>query len=166
MSRNRHRLECDLRVAYSIKSVDNKCSINGIPLTFSHHQQRISTLQVGDQREEETAAGIGHCCHLLKLIAYYLDIPLVYPLVAMGSTSHVINPFKAADGENRYTLYNGDPVQFRVGKVFLGRDILQMFLNVSGKLKLHLPQNKQQHDSLDLLNSFLQYSAEFCKEPF
>ncbi|KAG0227444.1 hypothetical protein BGW42_002952 [Actinomortierella wolfii] len=92
--------------------------------------------------EETVAVSLGFTCHLVTMLAYYLNVPLRYPLIPMGCRSTVLDPISMLLGsKDRFPLYSKgqDRQRFEYGVFLLNKDIEQL-LNSQGLQFLDLRQ--------------------------
>ena len=120
-----------------------------------------------EDNEEDIATAMGHCCHLLVLISLHLDIPLLYPVVAMGSRSIITNPFASTAADAKFPLYTKgvDPTRFRIGAVLLNNNLFQV-LNSAGRHVFSLVHPALFRNILANLNAFYVYAASVAQKPF
>ncbi|KAF2669998.1 hypothetical protein BT63DRAFT_227546 [Microthyrium microscopicum] len=116
----RARIISELSSIYPIVRATNApvtaFTIRGLPLPNSIFD---------DAAAPTTAAALGHVAHLLHLLAFYLSIPLPYPLTPRGSASVVTDVLSASTGQAVYPLYaRGVPrFRFEYGVFLLNKDI-------------------------------------------
>jgi len=63
--------------------------------------------------DEQVATALGFTCHLINMLAYYLGVPLRFPMTPMSSRSTVRDPITATLGDSRQG-YNTEYVTCRV----------------------------------------------------
>ena len=98
MNRRKKELIADLFSIYPIEQVrlikvTYKCAIvfDIKKKSYDDSQQfRIRDIYLPNslydgQNEEYIATALGFTCHLVSMLAYYLEIPLRYPIIPMGS---------------------------------------------------------------------------------
>lgn len=70
---------------------------------ITQHPKKVLAFSIGDlhlpnsddldtEPPDVVAAALGHVCHLLQLLPFYLDRPLPYPVTPRGSTSSIYDP--------------------------------------------------------------------------
>lgn len=52
--------------------------------------------------EETVATALGYTGHLVSMLAYYLALPLRYPITPMGSRTSVRDPISILQGSRKY----------------------------------------------------------------
>ncbi|KAF9974808.1 hypothetical protein BGZ73_001712 [Actinomortierella ambigua] len=103
--------------------------------------------------EETVATSLGFTCHLVTLLAYYLRVPLRYPLTPMGSRSTVLDPVSMLVGPKEFPLYGKgqDRRRFEYGVFLMNKNIGQL-LNSQGlqflDLRHTLPNIRHLSESL------------------
>jgi len=63
--------------------------------------------------DEKVATALGFTCHLINMLAYYLGVPLRFPMIPMSSRSTIRDPITASLGDSRQG-YNTEYVTCRV----------------------------------------------------
>lgn len=92
LNTRRKELLADLFSIYPIEQVSAESSqlqIRGCVLPNS--------VYVGYE-EERIATALGYTCHLVCMLAYYLGLPLRYPMRPMGSRAKVTDPVSVVQG--------------------------------------------------------------------
>ena len=91
-------------------------AINGIPLSDS--------ALYPSGCEEEVSSALGSCCHLLTLMARYLDVPLRYQMEVMGSRSTIYDDSRTT----KFPLYlkGADPDRFASALFFINKNVEQI----------------------------------------
>lgn len=92
-------------------------SIRGLPLPNS-----TSTFAIPD---DILSAALGYTAHLVHNLALYLSVPLRYPIIPQGSTSHIHDPISQLQGSRVFPLYrNGQrDYRFEYGVFLLNKDV-------------------------------------------
>ncbi|XP_078381064.1 UV radiation resistance-associated gene protein-like [Oculina patagonica] len=81
--------------------------------------------------EETLSVALGYTCHLVSMIAIFLDLPLRYPMNSRGSRS-TVKDFaieKVAEKDRQFPLYNNkgkERIQFYYGTFLLNKNIAQL----------------------------------------
>ncbi|CAG8480071.1 3419_t:CDS:10 [Acaulospora morrowiae] len=86
----RKELVADLLTIYPIEQIQSESfsfTILGVPLPNS--------VFTGCD-EEQVATALGFTCHLIKMLAYYLGVPLRFPMTPMSSRSTIHDPISAS----------------------------------------------------------------------
>jgi len=95
-----------------------------------------NTLHFQGCDEEELATGLGFVCHILFMVAKYLDVPLRYPMVPMCSRSFIMDnilPTETSDLANKYPLFSKGTERNRFAyAVCMLRRNLEQLLNSQG----------------------------------
>ncbi|KAF9925558.1 hypothetical protein FBU30_004671 [Linnemannia zychae] len=91
--------------------------------------------------EDLVSIALGFACHLVVMLAYYLNVPLRYPLTPMGSRAFVTDPVSLLVGPKEFPLYGKgqDRNRFEYGVFLLNKDIEQL-LNSQGLQFMDLRQ--------------------------
>ncbi|GES94096.1 UV radiation resistance protein [Rhizophagus clarus] len=63
--------------------------------------------------DDQVATALGFACHLINMLAYYLGVPLRFPMIPMSSKSTICDPITASLGDSRQG-YNTEYVTCRV----------------------------------------------------
>ncbi|KND00727.1 uncharacterized protein SPPG_03843 [Spizellomyces punctatus DAOM BR117] len=95
-------------------------TIRGIPLPHSEYT---------GHDDEKIAAALGFVCHLLYMIAYYLDVPLRYPMKLMSSRSSITDIVSEHyTGSKEFPLYSrgADRMRFDYGVFLMNKNIEQL----------------------------------------
>eukprot|EP01137_Pigoraptor_chileana_P034808 Opistho-2@27904 len=106
---------------------------------------RLPNSDYSGHDEELIATALGHVCHLVFLIAKFIELPLRFPLVPMSSRSFVSDPISLPPSV--FPLYSkgADRMRFDNGVFLLNKNIEQL-LNFCGlhvtDLRLTLPNLK------------------------
>ncbi|KAJ7377754.1 hypothetical protein OS493_026890 [Desmophyllum pertusum] len=115
--------------------------------------------------EETLSVALGYTCHLVSMIAQFLDLPLRYSMTSRGSRSTIMDFAieKVAEKDRQFPLYNKgkERIQFYYGTFLLNKNIAQLRqFNGLGtpNLRNTLPNLK------DLLDSKFQ-SSDLVKSP-
>ncbi|KAI9308509.1 UV radiation resistance protein and autophagy-related subunit 14-domain-containing protein [Cunninghamella echinulata] len=89
--------------------------------------------------EESIATALGFTAHLVNMMAFYLDIPLRYPIDPMGSRSLIHDPVSLINGSRVFPLYGKgvDKYRFEFGVFLLNKNIEQM-MNAYGLIVMDL----------------------------
>ncbi|ORX60724.1 hypothetical protein DM01DRAFT_1332846 [Hesseltinella vesiculosa] len=120
-------------------------SIYPIEQSFDDFQQfRIRGLYLPNSvyagcDEEVVATALGFTAHLVSMLAYYLAIPLRYPIDPMGSRASIHDPVSMIHGSRTFPLYSKgvDKYRFEFGVFLLNKNIEQM-MNAYGLIVLDL----------------------------
>ncbi|TPX64205.1 hypothetical protein SpCBS45565_g06078 [Spizellomyces sp. 'palustris'] len=95
-------------------------TIRGIPLPHSEYT---------GHDDEKIATALGFVCHLLYMIAYYLDVPLRYPMKLMSSRSSITDIVSEHHtGSKEFPLYlrGADRMRFDYGVFLMNKNIEQL----------------------------------------
>ncbi|KAG2173753.1 hypothetical protein INT43_005173 [Umbelopsis isabellina] len=89
--------------------------------------------------EEIIATALGYTGHLVNMLAYYLAIPLRYPITPMGSRASVRDPISILQGSRNFPLYSRgvDRYRFEYGVFLLNKNIEQL-VNAHGLIVMDL----------------------------
>ncbi|RUP24490.1 UV radiation resistance protein and autophagy-related subunit 14-domain-containing protein [Jimgerdemannia flammicorona] len=89
--------------------------------------------------EERIATALGYTCHLVSMLAYYLGLPLRYPMVPRGSRAKVTDPVSVMQGSREFPLYSKgvERYRFEYGVFLLNKNIEQL-INAYGLIVLDL----------------------------
>ncbi|KAI8373576.1 UV radiation resistance protein and autophagy-related subunit 14-domain-containing protein [Choanephora cucurbitarum] len=145
LSRRKKELIADLFSIYPIeqcacvcvdikrkKSYDDsrQFSIRGIHLPNSVYD---------GQNEEMIATALGYTAHLVSMLAYYLEIPLRYPTIPMGSRAYIRDLVSVISGSRDFPLYSKgvDRYRFEFGVFLLNKNIEQL-MNAYGLIVIDL----------------------------
>ncbi|KAI8059620.1 UV radiation resistance protein and autophagy-related subunit 14-domain-containing protein [Gongronella butleri] len=120
-------------------------SIYPIEQSFDDFQQfRIRGLYLPNSvytgcDEDVVATALGFTAHLVAMLAFYLAIPLRYPIHPMGSRASVHDPVSMIHGSRTFPLYSKgvDKYRFEFGVFLLNKNIEQM-MNAYGLIVLDL----------------------------
>jgi len=120
-------LLCDLLTIYPIEpSVSDPLiyTICGIPLPNSRYE---------GYNLENISTALGYTCHLITVIADYIDVVLRYPIKPMSSRSSIIDPLsKECQPMNEFPLFTKsiNNNRFIYGVFLLNKDIEQLMNHV------------------------------------
>ncbi|RUS20798.1 UV radiation resistance protein and autophagy-related subunit 14-domain-containing protein [Endogone sp. FLAS-F59071] len=133
LNTRRKELLADLFSIYPIEQVSAESSqlqIRGCILPNS--------VYVGYE-EERIATALGYTCHLVCMLAYYLGLPLRYPMRPMGSRAKVTDPVSVVQGSRDFPLYSKgvDRYRFEYGVFLLNKNIEQL-MNAYGLIVMDL----------------------------
>ncbi|KAI8575576.1 hypothetical protein K450DRAFT_261018 [Umbelopsis ramanniana AG] len=89
--------------------------------------------------DEIVATALGYTSHLVNMLAYYLAIPLRYPITPMGSRASVRDPISILQGSRSFPLYakGVDRYRFEYGVFLLNKNIEQL-VNAHGLIVMDL----------------------------
>ncbi|KAI8076756.1 UV radiation resistance protein and autophagy-related subunit 14-domain-containing protein [Halteromyces radiatus] len=89
--------------------------------------------------EESIAIALGFTAHLVSMLAFYLSIPLRYPINPMGSRATIYDPVSLIHGSRIFPLYGKgtDRYRFEFGVFLLNKNIEQM-MNAYGLIVMDL----------------------------
>ncbi|KAH8547948.1 hypothetical protein BGW37DRAFT_508512 [Umbelopsis sp. PMI_123] len=89
--------------------------------------------------DEVIATALGYTGHLVNMLAYYLAIPLRYPITPMGSRASVKDPISILQGSRHFPLYakGVDRYRFEYGVFLLNKNIEQL-VNAHGLIVMDL----------------------------
>ncbi|CAM0136393.1 unnamed protein product [Umbelopsis sp. WA50703] len=89
--------------------------------------------------EEIIATALGYTGHLVNMLAYYLAIPLKYPITPMGSRASVRDPISILQGSRNFPLYSRgvDRYRFEYGVFLLNKNVEQL-VNAHGLIVMDL----------------------------
>jgi hypothetical protein len=106
--------------------------------------------------EEQTATALGLVCHLVFILAKYLDIPLRYAVVPKCSRSYIINIQSAHKGQ--YPLYSRgvDSSRFQYAVFLLNKNVEQLL----DSRELGLKQPRELRETLPNLRKLLNILAQ------
>ncbi|POG82243.1 hypothetical protein GLOIN_2v1500235, partial [Rhizophagus irregularis DAOM 181602=DAOM 197198] len=79
--------------------------------------------------DEQVATALGFTCHLINMLAYYLGVPLRFPMTPMSSRSSIRDPITASLGDSRqFPLYvkGADRYRFEYAVFLLNKNIEQL----------------------------------------
>jgi len=79
--------------------------------------------------DEQVAIALGFTCHLINMLAYYLGVPLRFPMIPMSSRSTIRDPITASLGDSRqFPLYakGADRYRFEYAVFLLNKNIEQL----------------------------------------
>ncbi|XP_020604811.1 uncharacterized protein LOC110043673 [Orbicella faveolata] len=80
--------------------------------------------------DETLSVALGYTCHLVSMIAQFLDLPLRYPMNSRGSRSTIMDFAieKVAEKDRQFPLYNKgkERIQFYYGTFLLNKNIAQL----------------------------------------
>ena len=151
-----------LQEPYPIVSAENTSTgrttytISGTALGAS--EQGSSSIDDDDEGEcgdeEDVAAALGACAHVLERAAAHLGVPLAYPVVPRGSRSCVVDPF--APGMRRLPLYSRgvDPALHRAAVRALQHDAALLLGAVAPAAAAPLPSS-----TLAVLHTLYEHAA-------
>ncbi|ORX52534.1 hypothetical protein BCR36DRAFT_582484 [Piromyces finnis] len=120
-------LLCDLLNIYPIEpSVSDPLiyTICGIPLPNSRYE---------GYNTDDISTALGYTCHLITIIADYIDVILRYPIKPMSSRSSIIDPLsKECQPLNEFPLYtkNLNNNRFIYGVFLLNKNIEQLMNHI------------------------------------
>ncbi|KAI9323667.1 UV radiation resistance protein and autophagy-related subunit 14-domain-containing protein [Dichotomocladium elegans] len=88
---------------------------------------------------EEIATALGFTAHLVSMLAFYLSIPLRYPIMPMGSRATIKDPVSSLAGSTDFPLYSKgvDKYRFEFGVFLLNKNIEQL-MNAYGLIVMDL----------------------------
>ncbi|KAI7904470.1 uncharacterized protein BX663DRAFT_505130 [Cokeromyces recurvatus] len=91
------------------------------------------------QNEDLIATALGFTAHLVSMLAYYLEIPLRYPTIPMGSRSTIKDMVSLINGSRDFPLYSRgvDRYRFEFGVFLLNKNIEQL-MNAYGLIVMDL----------------------------
>ena len=94
-------------------------TIRGLRLPNNHNNILTSF------EEEQVSTALGYVCHLMVLLAKYLEIPLRYRMIFRGSRSVICDDVTAS---SQFPLYfkNMEERRFELGVILLNKNIEQM----------------------------------------
>ncbi|CAI2179646.1 2858_t:CDS:10 [Funneliformis geosporum] len=116
-------LVADLLTIYPIDPIDAKTfsfKILGVPLPNS--------VFTGCD-DEQVATALGFTCHLTYMLAYYLCVPIRFPMIPMSSRSTIRDPISASLGESRQFPLHAkgvDGYRFEYAVFLLNKNIEQL----------------------------------------
>ncbi|KAI9496505.1 UV radiation resistance protein and autophagy-related subunit 14-domain-containing protein [Zychaea mexicana] len=89
--------------------------------------------------DESIATALGFTAHLVSMLAFYLDIPLRYPIRPMGSRASIKDPVSSISGPTEFPLYakGVDRYRFEFGVFLLNKNIEQL-MNAYGLIVIDL----------------------------
>ncbi|KAI7855235.1 UV radiation resistance protein and autophagy-related subunit 14-domain-containing protein [Circinella umbellata] len=89
--------------------------------------------------DESIATALGFTAHLVSMLAFYLDIPLRYPIRPMGSRASIKDPVSSINGPTEFPLYakGVDRYRFEFGVFLLNKNIEQL-MNAYGLIVIDL----------------------------
>ncbi|KAF0362031.1 uv radiation resistance protein [Gigaspora margarita] len=127
-------LVADLLTIYPIEQVQSEnfsFKILGVPLPNS--------VFTGCD-EEQVATALGFTCHLINMLAYYLGVPLKFPMTPMSSKSIIRDPISTSLSSSRqFPLYSKGVDRFRFEyAVFLLNKNIEQLMNSQGLLVMDL----------------------------
>ncbi|XP_046675744.1 UV radiation resistance-associated protein-like [Homalodisca vitripennis] len=119
----RRKRIAELNIIYPISQMgDDKFAICGVHLPNSE--------DFAGHDEVMISVALGFVAHLIQMIAYFLHIPLRYPILHAGSRSRVIDHIteKIPDKEREFPLYSRgkEKLQFNYGVYLLNKNIAQL----------------------------------------
>lgn len=116
-------LVADLLTIYPIDPIDAKTfsfKILGVPLPNS--------VFTGCD-DEQVATALGFTCHLTYMLAYYLGVPIRFPMIPMSSRSTIRDPISASLGDSRQFPLHAkgvDRYRFEYAVFLLNKNIEQL----------------------------------------
>ncbi|CAG8687681.1 233_t:CDS:10 [Funneliformis caledonium] len=129
-------LVADLLTIYPIDPIDAKTfsfKILGVPLPNS--------VFTGCD-DEQVATALGFTCHLTYMLAYYLGVPIRFPMIPMSSRSTIRDPISASLGDSRQFPLHAkgvDRYRFEYAVFLLNKNIEQyLILSLSSGQSSHL----------------------------
>ncbi|CAG8780711.1 7986_t:CDS:10, partial [Dentiscutata erythropus] len=127
-------LVADLLTIYPIEQVQSEnfsFKILGVPLPNS---------VFSGCDEEQVATALGFTCHLIHMLAYYLGVPLRFPMIPMSSKSIIRDPVSSSLPSSRqFPLYSKGTDRFRFEyAVFLLNKNIEQLMNSQGLLIMDL----------------------------
>ncbi|GAA5794773.1 hypothetical protein HPULCUR_000119 [Helicostylum pulchrum] len=133
LNRRKKELIADLFSIYPIEqSYDDsqQFRIRGIHLPNSIYE---------GQNDELIATALGFTAHLVSMLAFYLEIPLRYPTVPMGSRATITDVVSLISGSRDFPLYakGVDRYRFEFGVFLLNKNIEQL-MNAYGLIVMDL----------------------------
>uniref|UniRef100_A0A1B6LN57 UV radiation resistance-associated gene protein n=1 Tax=Graphocephala atropunctata TaxID=36148 RepID=A0A1B6LN57_9HEMI len=119
----RRKRIAELNIIYPISQMsDDKFAICGVHLPNSE--------DFGGHDEVMVSVALGFVAHLVQMIAYFLHVPLRYPILHAGSRSKVVDHIteKIPDKEREFPLYSRgkEKLQFNYGVYLLNKNIAQL----------------------------------------
>ncbi|KAJ3164934.1 hypothetical protein HDU88_004915 [Geranomyces variabilis] len=90
---------------------------------------RLPNSEFTGHDDETVASALGHTSHLICLLAFYLQIPLRYPLMPMSSRSSVVDTVSEHyAGSKHFPLYSRgvERMRFDYGVFLLNKDVEQL----------------------------------------
>ncbi|KAI8979721.1 UV radiation resistance protein and autophagy-related subunit 14-domain-containing protein [Mycotypha africana] len=135
LNRRKKELIADL---FSIYPIEQKKSFDDSQ-QFSIRGLNLPNSVFDGQDEERIATALGFTAHLVSMLAYYLEIPLRYPIKPMGSRASITDPVSLITGSREFPLYSKrvDKYRFEFGVFLLNKDIEQM-MNAYGLIVMDL----------------------------
>ncbi|CAG8519096.1 23905_t:CDS:10 [Cetraspora pellucida] len=123
-------LVADLLTIYPIEQVQSESfsfKILGVPLPNSAFTDQVAT-------------ALGFTCHLIHMLAYYLGVPLRFPMTPMSSKSIIRDPISTSLSTSRqFPLYSKGVDRFRFEyAVFLLNKNIEQLMNSQGLLVMDL----------------------------
>ncbi|KAI9599394.1 UV radiation resistance protein and autophagy-related subunit 14-domain-containing protein [Syncephalis fuscata] len=119
---------CELYPIDHAVTIDTIYTIRGIRLPNSEYKGYAL---------DDVATALGYTCHLVEMIAFYLRVPLIYPMVAMSSRAYIIDPSAIDADQAIYPLYGKgqDAARWRFGVFLLNMNVQQLMLsqNINAK---------------------------------
>ncbi|RKP10474.1 UV radiation resistance protein and autophagy-related subunit 14-domain-containing protein [Thamnocephalis sphaerospora] len=114
-----------MRLIYPIEQASTISSI------FTICDTRLPNSMFADCKPEVVATALGYTCHLANMIAYYLRVPVKFPMVAMCSRSYVIDPLAIDPSQSTYPLYakGQDVARYEYGVFLLNKNIEQLLIS-------------------------------------
>ncbi|RHZ84926.1 hypothetical protein Glove_74g133 [Diversispora epigaea] len=78
--------------------------------------------------EEHVGTALGFTCHLIQMLAYYLGVPLKFPMTPMSSKSLIFDPISPLSIPRQFPLYSKgvDRFQFEWAVFLLNKNIEQL----------------------------------------
>ncbi|CDH57105.1 uv radiation resistance protein [Lichtheimia corymbifera JMRC:FSU:9682] len=89
--------------------------------------------------DESIATALGFTAHLVSMLAFYLSIPLRYPITPMSSRATIKDPVSSINGPTTFPLYakGVDRYRFEFGVFLLNKNIEQL-MNAYGLIVMDL----------------------------
>ncbi|ORZ02795.1 UV radiation resistance protein and autophagy-related subunit 14-domain-containing protein [Syncephalastrum racemosum] len=89
--------------------------------------------------DNKIATALGFTAHLVAMLAFYLNIPLRYPITPMSSRASILDPVSLISGDKEFPLYakGVDRYRFEFGVFLLNKNIEQL-MNAYGLIVMDL----------------------------
>lgn len=93
------------------------------------------------QDEDTTSTALGFTAHLVHLLAFYLGVPLRYPVFPMSSRSTIRDPISVIEGTRKFPLFSKGVDKYRYDyALFLFNKNIEQLLNSREILVMDLRQ--------------------------